>query len=469
MQHVFLLYHGHMSFTLSLGGLCERLLCAAGAEGDQPRADRSVAHDIAAGRSTCFAAWAAADPISAEDSLSPFQTSESAVLLGSSQPACSGPAEPASLWSVGRNTAAGSSTSPAARASAEGALAEHRLSPPASPGLALLPAWCSADRGTQGQPAAPRSPGYTTPAGRSFGITAQAAADTATVDSMGPLGTPERRASSVSCMEDQPAAGSQERQFGAWQQAEVPAQEEPDGSALSPSVPQAQRACSNQQLGTWQLGNDLTPEQPEGSKVSASLPRASVACSDGTRAPAAPDSMTAAAPSPVRAAAAAVPPGAEGSASGCEAPRMALAAVPASQADGGAQGVRPGQQGLTMQSPSGARLDSPGSRDSMPSPLSAHHTQSMAARCDSHFSAASGLPVRQSHGVRGSNQGAYSSLQAARQVFGEASACHSPALSLRGWDGSIRTPFTAWQHATVLLWQGRLQTAAPLIRRRRFR
>ena len=65
----------------------------------------------------------------------------------------------------------------------------------------------------------------------------------------------------------------------------------------------------------------------------------------------------------------------------------------------------------------------------------------------------------------------YDSLRAARQVFGKGMdvQSYSPALALRGWDGSQRMAFIAWQHLTVALWQARLRTAAPLLRRLRFR
>lgn len=63
----------------------------------------------------------------------------------------------------------------------------------------------------------------------------------------------------------------------------------------------------------------------------------------------------------------------------------------------------------------------------------------------------------------------YNSLQAARQMFGGAAECYSPMLAITGWDGSAAMAFAAWQHVTLMLWQRRLQTAAPLIRRRRHR
>ena len=80
-------------------------------------------------------------------------------------------------------------------------------------------------------------------------------------------------------------------------------------------------------------------------------------------------------------------------------------------------------------------------------------------------------PSRHTPGIGGIVGTPYDPLRAARQVFGEGMdvQSYSPALALRGWDGSLRKAFTAWQHLTVALWQARLRTAAPLLRRRRFR
>ena len=103
----------------------------------------------------------------------------------------------------------------------------------------------------------------------------------------------------------------------------------------------------------------------------------------------------------------------------------------------------------------------------MPCPPSQHQNSDVAT--GARTGAAMGSPAQQSPGVAGNEQQSYDPLLAARQVFGVAQECYSPALALRGWDGSARMAFTAWQHVTVMLWQRRLQTAAPLIRRRRFR
>lgn len=80
-------------------------------------------------------------------------------------------------------------------------------------------------------------------------------------------------------------------------------------------------------------------------------------------------------------------------------------------------------------------------------------------------------PSQHTPGMGGIVGRPYDSLRAARKVFGEGMdvQAYSPALALRGWDGSLRMAFTAWQHLTVALWQARLRTAAPLLRRLRFR
>ena len=451
--------------AMPFGGPFERPLCAAAVRGEGTHTVRSVAHDIAAGRSTCFAAWAAADASLPEDSLSPLMTPESAVLPGTRLLECSGSAQPASLWSGELDSATGRSTSPTAWATADDGPATCRLSRVASPELALLPSL--GDRLTPGQPSTSGSLAHDNPAGCASPVAACIAAETGTWDSMCRLSTPETL--SAACINERPAAGDPESQSGAWQHAHSPSQEEPDGRALSASLPPAEMACTDQQ-DRRQLGTTLTVEQPHGSAVSASPPQARAACMASIEAPAAPGSITAAAPAPVRESAAS-----QGTASGCEAPCMAPAPVQGLRAYRGAQAVRPGQHGLHTQSVSRTQLETTGrdnstpSPPSMPSPSAHHHSQSMAPESGGHISAAWSAPAQQSPDVRGSRQGAYSSLQAARLVVGEAPECYSPALSLRGWDGSVGMAFTAWQHATVMLWLRRLQTATPLIRRLRFR
>ena len=79
-----------------------------------------------------------------------------------------------------------------------------------------------------------------------------------------------------------------------------------------------------------------------------------------------------------------------------------------------------------------------------------------------------------SHPLQSSNmsdgvQTPCSSLPAAEQVFGEETSCWSPETPCAAWDGSAGAAFAAWQRVTVLLWQRRLQAAAPLLCRNRIR
>ena len=79
-----------------------------------------------------------------------------------------------------------------------------------------------------------------------------------------------------------------------------------------------------------------------------------------------------------------------------------------------------------------------------------------------------------SHPLQSSNmsdgvQTPCSSLPAAKQVFEELLFCCSPETPCAAWDGSAGAAFAAWQRVTVLLWQRRLQVAAPLLRRNRIR
>ena len=62
-----------------------------------------------------------------------------------------------------------------------------------------------------------------------------------------------------------------------------------------------------------------------------------------------------------------------------------------------------------------------------------------------------------------------SSLPAARQAFEDARHCCSPETPCAAWDGSAGAAFAAWQRVTVLLWQRRLQAAAPLLCRNKIR
>ena len=319
--------------------------CGAGAKGHRPSTFTSVAHDIAAGRSSSFAAWAGATASLAEDSLSPLTTPESAVAFESCEQNSAAPRQPALHQSVARDIAAGHSLSFAAWAAADSSPAQHSVS------RLML--------------------------------------------SM----TPKSAAPLESCQQESPAA-----------------------------------------------------RQPAGSYP--------VLHASG--------SMTEVAPLPVPAASAAADLHMlEDSARDCEAPHMSLGAVQDSHVGRGEHGISFGQQSLPTGSPCSMHAEPPGGADSMPCPPAQHETPDEAT--GAHTAAAMGSPAQQSPCVAGNGQQSYDALLAARQVFGKAQACYSPALALRSWDGSVRMPFTAWQHVTVMLWQRRLQTAAPLIRRRRFR
>lgn len=79
-----------------------------------------------------------------------------------------------------------------------------------------------------------------------------------------------------------------------------------------------------------------------------------------------------------------------------------------------------------------------------------------------------------SHPLQSSNmsdgvQTPCSFLPAAEQVSGESRSCCSPETPCAAWDGSAGTAFAAWQRVTVMLWQRRLQAAAPLLRRNKIR
>jgi hypothetical protein len=146
---------------------------------------------------------------------------------------------------------------------------------------------------------------------------------------------------------------------------------------------------------------------------------------------------------------------------------------PAAQEEGGSGcGLTPAVA-ARQPTPSEACLHVPGNRQPRADHLEGHTPGSSAGRLGSDW--ASSLPTcppsQHTPGIDGIVGTPYDSLRAARQVFGRGMDVHSysPALTLRGWDGSARMAFTAWQHLTVVLWQARLHMAAPLLRRRRFR
>ena len=379
----------------------------------QPAAYRSVALDIAAGRSSSSAAWAAAD--TDRPGLSPSPAAQSAAVLKPCLQHGSARGEPAASSSVERTSAAACCS----WVVAEQGTAESSPSPPPPPKLALSSALFSECQLT-GQPAVPA---HDIPAGRSLSTAAYAAAQCAALDSASELSS-----LSASCVEAQAAAGSSELPPGAWQQVDGQTAVQPGANALSRCLSGLQRAGS-----------------------------------DFMRVPAATGSM--AVQTPAQASADADHHEVGSSAAGCEASCASPAAMQGLQSCGAARGAGLSQGSSPMQSPCRKQSVAPGRADSMPSPPMQHPTQ----RVPTATSADMGSPTRHGHYLAGGRQESYDSLQAARHVFGGALECHSPALALRGWDGSIERAFTAWQHVTVIQWQQRLQTAAPLIRRRRFR
>ena len=84
-------------------------------------------------------------------------------------------------------------------------------------------------------------------------------------------------------------------------------------------------------------------------------------------------------------------------------------------------------------------------------------------------SAASPSHLLQSRAMSDGTRTPCGSLPAARQFSGGATYCCSPETACAAWDGSASGAFAAWQRVTVLLWQRRLQAAAPLLCRNRIR
>lgn len=377
----------------------------------QHAAYRSVAHDIAAGRSSSFAAWATAGMHLPELSLTPVMAQSAAVLEPCLQYGIA-LGEPAASSSVERTPAAGHCSG----AAAENSAAESSPSPTSSPELGLSSVLCSDDRLTS-QPA-PRM--HESPAAHSLGTAAYPAAVNTTSELM---------SLSAECSTVQAVAGGR-------------TELRPDG---------------------WQEMDGQTAVQPGVSDLSRSLPGSHRACSDSMRVPTATGSM--AGLPPAQASADADHHKADSSATGCEAFCISPAAVQGSQICGAAQGAGLSQGCSLTQGPCRKQSEAPGSTDGTPSLPMQHHAQHVPLAT----SADSRSPARHGHSLAGGRRESYDPLQAARQVFGRALECYSPALALRGWDGSIGSAFTAWQHATVMLWQRRLQTAAPLICRRRYR
>ena len=374
----------------------------AGAKCHRAGTFRSVAHDIAAGRSSSFAAWATEDASLAEDSPSPLMTPELAGEAESCEQESTVPGQPAVYQSIAHAIAAGRSSSATAWAAGDSNPAQHSASQLTTPKSAESLKLCQQDCPELRQHGACRSVAQDIAAGRStsFAAWAASAANPAQHSSsrLTFSKTPESAAPLESCQQDSSAA----RQ---------PAGSHPEvhaSGSMSDPAPIPDRGST--------AGNLRMPED---------------------------------------------------SARGCEASCMSLGAVQTSAIGDGMQSVSLGEQSLPMNSPRSMQSGSPGGGDNMPCPPAQHQNSDVAT--GARTGAAMGSPAQQSLGVAGNEQQSYDPLLAARQVFGVAQECYSPALAHRGWDGSARMAFTAWQHVTVMLWQRRLQTAAPLIRRRRFR
>lgn len=333
----------------------EGLTCASGAEAVRPATYRSAAHDIAAGRSTCFAEWAAAERTPAEDSFSPLNTL----------------------------------------------------------GLALSPAPVPQEQQTSGQQSRYQSVARDV-ARRSSCSAARAGADiTAATDSHAQLST------------SPPALSLASRK-----RARQTLQQQSTVCSVANEIAAKSSTC----FAAWPAGGSaLAKESP--SPVSTPEPRLLNASHQA-------DQQTA---------------------------EQSLRWDFPDRADWGTLDVPPTKllavlHGRSQPVASAAREDAFLSDSLTAEAISATlHEQSYPV------SVVPFSPSLQSQGRAYGRRGSYDSLQAARHVFGESLGCHGPALAMRGWDGSLMMAFTAWQHVTVMLWQRRLQTAAPLLRRRRFR